>query len=83
MLWAIVLQAIVHAVMHLTKKFMNLVQGYLIGDGVTDSSTDNINIFTLFSSWPLIPQALAANLTEYECGTMSNPIGEPSAKRWL
>ena len=60
---------------------MNRLQGYLIGNGVTDSSTDNINIFSLFSSWPLMPQALAANLTEYKCGTLSNPIGEPSAKR--
>ena len=57
---------------------MNRVQGYLIGNGVTDSSTDNINIFSLFSSWPLIPQTLAAKLTDYKCGTLSNPIGQPS-----
>ena len=67
--------AVLHAVMllcHAKKK--DLLQGYLIGNGVTDSSTDNINIFSLFSSWPLIPQTLAANLSEYECGTLTNPI---------
>lgn len=77
------LQAVVHAAKHQTKKCINFLQGYLIGNGVTDSSTDNINIFSLFSSWPLIPQDLAANLTEYKCGTLSNPIGEPSTKSWL
>ena len=54
-----------------------VLQGYLIGNGATDSSTDNINIFSLFSTWPLLPQSLAANLTEYICGTLSNPIGQP------
>lgn len=57
------------------------MQGYLIGNGVTDSSTDNINIFSLFSSWPLIPHTLAANLTQYDCGTLSNPIGDPCVFR--
>lgn len=53
-----------------------VMQGYLIGNGATDSATDNINIFSLFSTWPLLPQSLAANLTSYNCGTLSNPIGE-------
>lgn len=50
------------------------LEGYLIGNGATDSATDNINIFSLFSTWPLLPQSLAANLTSYNCGTLSNPI---------
>ena len=78
--YSVTLQAVVHAVKHLTNRSMHLLQGYLIGNGVTDSSTDNINIFSLFSSWPLISQTLAANLTEYKCATLSNPIGEPSTK---
>lgn len=53
-----------------------VLQGYLIGNGVTDSATDNINIFSLFSAWPLIPETLAANLTQFNCGTLTNPIGE-------
>ena len=50
-------------------------QGYLIGNGATDSATDNINIFQLYSNWPLIPPSLSAELTANECGTLSNPIG--------
>lgn len=54
------------------------LQGYLIGNGATDSATDNINIFQLYSNWPLIPPSLSAELTANECGTLSNPIGKPS-----
>ena len=54
-----------------------LLQGYLIGNGATDSSTDNINIFQLYSNWPLIPPTLSAELAANECGTLSNPIGNP------
>ncbi|KAA6430046.1 MAG: serine carboxypeptidase-like 20-like [Trebouxia sp. A1-2] len=50
------------------------LEGYLIGNGATDSSTDNINIFTLYSHWPLLPQSLADSLTASNCGTLSNPI---------
>ncbi|DBB16658.1 TPA: hypothetical protein ACH3X3_014909 [Trebouxia sp. C0006] len=53
--------------------YINL-EGYLIGNGATDSSTDNINIFTLYSHWPLLPQSLADSLTASNCGTLSNPI---------
>ena len=53
----------------------NLLQGYLIGNGATDSATDNINIFQLYSNWPLIPPSLSAELAANECGTLTNPIG--------
>ena len=54
------------------------LQGYLIGNGATDSATDNINIFQLYSNWPVISPSLSAELTANECGTLSNPIGKPS-----
>lgn len=72
-------QAILKGNQEGAKPSINL-EGYLIGNGVTDSATDNINIFSLFSAWPLIPETLAANLTQFNCGTLTNPIDADTVK---
>ena len=52
------------------------MQGYLLRNPVTDSSIDNLDIYDVFRWRPLIPQTLSDQLAQYNCGTLSNPIGE-------
>ena len=51
-------------------------QGYLLRNPATNSSTDNLNIYDIFTWRPLIPQSLSSQLAASNCGTISNPIGK-------